>query len=122
MNLTMIRSLFSLFSGEQDAEPFLPLLMAAVQEVRGKLTDEQKASEVRLCYLAAAIANLRFTEMYGAREKSLATYAGTVSRKSDWEQQLRFAKHMVSSYESLCRDLLRDDRFLFFSVGGNCHA
>lgn len=122
MNLAMIRSLFALFSGEQDPEPYLPLLMTAIREVTGKLTDDSRASEVRLCYLAAAIANLRFTEMYGAREKSLATYAGTVSRKSDWEQQLRFAKHLVSSYEALCRDLLRDDKFLFFSVGGGCYA
>lgn len=119
MNLQMIGSLFTLFSGEEDQNKYLPLLMTAVHEVRAQLVPDADGSEVRLCYLAAAIANLRFTQMYGAREKALATYAGTIARQSDGAQQLRFAMHLVQSYRALCRDLLRDEEFVFVGVRGN---
>ncbi len=119
MNMTMIGSLFTLFSGEEDHETYLPLLVTAVHEVRRKLRNDADADEVRLCYLCAAIANLRYTQMYGAREKALATYAGTIARQSDSEQQLRFAMQLVSSYRALCSDLLCDDEaFVFTGVRG----
>jgi hypothetical protein len=118
MNLQMIGSLFSLFSGEEDVKKHLPLLMTAVQEVTSRLVSHADAAEVRLCYLAAAIANLRYTQMYGARDKALATYAGTIARQSDGDQQLRFAQHLVNSYKALCCDLIEDSDFVFTGVGG----
>lgn len=122
MNMQMIGSLFALFSGEQDVQKFLPLLMTAVQEVMQELREDADGSEVRLCYLAAAIANLRYTQMYGAQEKALATYAGTIARQSDSDQQLRFAKQLVYSYRSLCADLIRDTDFVFYGIRGAAHA
>ncbi len=116
MNMQMIGSLFSLFSGEDDLQRHMPLLMTAIHEVTAKLRSEQNSAEVRLCYLAAAIANLRYTQLYGAREKALATYAGTIARQSDGEQQLRFAMQLVRSYQALCSDLLRDEDFVFVGV------
>lgn len=116
MNMQMIGSLFRLFSGEDDLETHMPLLMTAVQEVAGKLRREADAAEVRLCYLAAAIANLRYTQLYGAREKALATYAGTLARQSDGDQQMRFALQLVRSYQGLCADLLEDRDFIFIGV------
>ena len=122
MHMTMIVSLFALFSGVEDTESYQPLLTAAVQEVTGQLQRKEDAGEVRLCYLAAAIANLHFTQLHGAREKALATYAGTVTRQSDSTQQLRFAEQLVTSYRRLCRDLLKDESFRFIGCGGYCHA
>ncbi len=118
MNLEMIGSLFTLFSGESTSAPYLPLLLSAMQEVREQLRPEADGSEVRLCYLTAAIANLRYTQIFGARDKALATYAGTVARQTDAEQQLRFAKQLVISYQGLCADLLRDDAFIFAGIKG----
>lgn len=122
MNMEMIGSLFSLFSGEQDVSAFLPLLMTAVQEVRQELREGADSKEVRLCYLAAAVANLRYTQMYGAQERALATYAGTIARQSDASQQLRFAKQLVYSYKGLCADLIRDREFVFTGIRGEQHA
>ncbi len=119
MNFQMIGSLFTLFSGEPDQKKHMPLLMTAVHEVSAKLREGADATEARLCYLCAAIANLRYTQMYGAREKALATYAGTIARQSDGEQQLRFAVQLVRSYRALCSDLLQDEEFLFVGVRGN---
>lgn len=122
MNMQMISSLFSLFSGEQDTSAYLPLLTAAVEEVRQELRGDADSTQVRLCYLAAAVANLRYTQMYGAREKALATYAGTIARQSDAAQQLRFAKQLVYSYKGLCADLLCDRDFVFSGIRGERDA
>ncbi|MBE6851525.1 MAG: hypothetical protein E7504_07345 [Ruminococcus sp.] len=116
MNMQMIGSLFTLFSGESDIQLHMPLLMTAMHEVTAKLRSGADSGEVRLCYLAAAIANLRYTQMYGARDKALATYAGTIARQSDGEQQMRFALRLVHSYRALCSDLLRDEDFVFVGV------
>lgn len=118
MNLQMVSSLFTLFSGETEVDRFMALLMAAVSEVRAHLLPEADGSEARLCYLAAAVANLRYTQLFGARDKALATYAGTIARQSNEEHQLRFAERLVSSYRALCSDLLRDEAFLFWGVRG----
>lgn len=121
MNLQMILPLFALFSGEEEAQTFMPLLVTAGEEVRRQLREGADSSDVRLCYLTAAVANLRYTQMYGARDKALATYAGTIARQSDASQQLVFAQQLVRSYRGLCADLLCDRDFVFFGMGGT-HA
>ena len=118
MDMQMIYSLFKLFSGEEDSEKYMPLLMTAVHEVKSSLKREEDIQEVRLCYLAAAVANLRYTQMFGAREKALVTYAGTVSREANPENQIRFAEQLVNSYKALCHDLLKETQFCFFGVRG----
>ncbi len=118
MNMQMIYSLFRLFSGEEASQTYLPLLTAAVQEVKASLKHPEDETEIRLCYLAAAVANLRYTQMFGAREKALATYAGTIARESNAEQQIRFAEQLVNSYKALCHDLLNSQTFFFAGVKG----
>ena len=118
MNMQMIYSLFRLFSGDEETQKYMPLLMTAIQEVKSSLRQDTDEQEVRLCYLAAAVANLRYTQMFGAREKALATYAGTVAKPSDASQQIRFAEQLVSSYKTLCADLLQEKNFFFASVRG----
>lgn len=118
MNMQMTASLFTLFAGEEDIQKFMPLLMTASQEVKAALAEGSCESDVRLCYLVAAVANLRYIQIYGAREKALATYAGTIARQSDAEQQLRFAQHLVNSYKALCADLLKEQNFFFSGVRG----
>jgi len=118
MDMQMIYSLFRLFSGEQDAESYMPLLLTAVEEVKICLENQDNIRDVRLCYLAAAVANLRYTQLYGAREKALATYAGNLSKESDLSHQIRFAEQLVNSYKALCSDLLKEQNFFFFGVKG----
>ncbi|MBR1527940.1 MAG: hypothetical protein IJ642_01410 [Oscillospiraceae bacterium] len=118
MDMQMIYSLFRLFSGEQDAETYMPLLLTSVEEVKTCLKNSEDIQEIRLCYLAAAVANLRYTQLYGAREKALATYAGNLSSESDLSHQIRFAEQLVNSYKALCSDLLKEQNFFFFGVRG----
>ncbi len=117
MNIQMISSLFVLFSGETDSRRYLPLITAAVYEVMQQLRPEADGSEARLCYLAAAVANLRYVQMFGARETALATYAGNVTRNSDFSH-IRFAKQLVLSYRRLCTDLLKEEDFVFTGIRG----
>ena len=118
MDMQMIYSLFKLFSGEEDSQKYMPILTAAVQEVKASLLDEDSVQEVRLCYLAAAVANLSYTQMFGAQQKALATYAGNISKESDLTHQIRFAEQLVHSYKSLCADLLQEQNFFFAGVRG----
>jgi hypothetical protein len=116
--MQMIYSLFRLFSGEEDSEKYMPILTTAIEEVKSALLREEDVQEVRLCYLAAAVANLRYIQMFGAQTKALATYAGTVAKESDFSHQIRFAEQLVNSYKALCRDLLADQNFFFSGVRG----
>lgn len=118
MDMQMIASLFTLFSGERDTHAYLPLLISASCEVKSILRDGANESDIRLCYLVSAIANLRYTQIYGAREKALATYAGTIARESDAEHQIRFAEQLVESYRNLCHDLLTETQVFLLSVKG----
>ncbi len=118
MNMEMISALFSLFSGLDDPQTYQPLLMTAVQEVRGSLRPECDDTDARLCYLVAALANLRYVQLCGTREKAMATYAGTIAKESDSSQRLFFAEQLVSSYRGLCCDLLREKKFFFSGIEG----
>ena len=118
MDMERVCDLFTLFSGETDTETFRPVIDAAAMEVRQILREDADETDVRLTYLAAAIANLRYTEIYGAREKALATFAGTIARQSDSAQQLLFAKQLVYSYEGLCASLVAAPGFQFRTIGG----
>lgn len=118
MNMQMIASLFTLFSGEHDTDTYSPLFISSLQEVESVLREDVNITDVRLCYLVAAIANLRYTQIYGAREKALATYAGTIARESNFEQQIRFAEQLVNSYRNLCHDLLLESQAFLLSMKG----
>ncbi|MBR7083919.1 MAG: hypothetical protein IKI37_01895 [Oscillospiraceae bacterium] len=118
MDMQMIYSLFRLFSGEEDSQKYMPILTASVQEVKASLLNPDSEQEVRLCYLAAAVANLRYTQMFGAQQKALATYAGNVAKESDLSHQIRFAEQLVRSYKSLCADLVQEQEFFFAGVRG----
>jgi hypothetical protein len=118
MDITTVSALFTLFSGEQDTETYVPVLTAAIDEVAQELRPDASAEDARLNYLAAAVADLRYTQICGARERALATFAGTLRRVSDHEQQTHFARQLVYSYKKLCADLLKDPEFAFFGCRG----
>lgn len=118
MNMQMIYSLFRLFSGEEDSEKYMPLILSSIEEVKASLKTQESITEIRLCYLAAAVANLRCTQIFGARETALATYAGNLLKESDLSHQVRFAEQLVNSYKALCGDLLKEENFFFSAVRG----
>ena len=91
---------------------------SSIEEVKASLKTQESITEIRLCYLAAAVANLRCTQIFGARETALATYAGNLLKESDLSHQVRFAEQLVNSYKALCGDLLKEENFFFSAVRG----
>ena len=122
MDMERVAALFTLFSGETDVETYQPVIDASAREVRQMLRKDADETDVRLTYLAAAIANQHYTELCGAREKALATFAGTIARQNDASQQLYFAKQLVYSYQTLCASLVVTPEFQFRTIGGCADA
>ncbi len=115
MNRETVRSLFSLFSKE-NSDDYQPLVSAAVAEVEGALRPDADKSDVRLCYLAAALANLRYTAILWARGREAATYAGNLPGASDGAQEYAFALRLVQAYKGMCAELIEDRGFLFTGI------
>lgn len=120
MDLNRIGALFTLLSGERDVTGNLPLLEMSAAEVRRALREDADETDLRLCWFAAAIANLRYQQICGARDGALATYAGTAGNVQDGVKK-SFAERLAVSYRRTCRDLLRDEAFCFLGTGG-CDA
>ncbi|MBR3630986.1 MAG: hypothetical protein IKN55_11035 [Oscillospiraceae bacterium] len=120
MDMKMIGGLFTLFSGETDVCGYLPLLNLAAAEVRRALREGADETDVRLCYLAAAVANLRYRQIWGTRAGVTAVYAGTVPAAPDCVKD-DMAYRLVAAYKAVCRDMLRDETFFFIGIGG-CDA
>ena len=117
MNQEQIALLFGLFAGEDVlAETYAAVLEMAAQEVRQSLAEGADETDARLCYLAAAVGFLRYTEITAARDRAACTIAGTVAQNTDASQKLAFAKTLVQAYRCLCRSLLVDEAFAFQAV------
>ena len=117
MNLQQVAPIFILFSGERDTAKFQPLLRSAVLEVRAMLRADADVSDERLTYLAAAIANLRHSQMLCAQQTKLYTAAGSVPKSDGSGNRPVFAQALRDAYLRAAAPLLRDDSFLFAAVG-----
>lgn len=86
MSDEQITLLFGLFAGEDVlAETYESILTMAAEEVRQQLLPGADEMDARLCYLAAAVAFLRYTEITAARDRATCTFAGTVAQNTDAE-------------------------------------
>ena len=97
MNMEQVALLFGLFAGpDVVAEEYTPILTMAVQEVPQGLLPDADETDARLCYLAAAVALLRYTEMTAARDRwygRIGDYAAAC-----WKR----APSFLRQYKDLC--------------------
>lgn len=105
--------LFLLFSMLADAAPYEAILDAAITEMRQELRPNADPYDVRLCWYAAAIANLRYRQMLAAQSAVSPTYAGAALSARDSSQPCGFAERLVTAYRNAAADLLCDRRFVF---------
>ena len=109
MNESQIALLFGLFAGSDvDTGKYQSLLELAVTEVRQALREDADESDARLNYLAAAVT--------APRDRTACTFAGTIAQNTDAAQKLAFAQTFAAGCRTMCRDLLLDDTFQFFTV------
>lgn len=116
IDTTKCANLFCLFAMRSSVGEYQPLLDAAIAECNRMLRDGADASDVRLCYFCAALANLRYVQMMAARGTLSHTYAGTVAKSHDATVPCGFAERLVHEYQAAAADLLKDRRFLFTGI------
>ena len=117
MNIEKIRTLFTLFSGEDVLDTYVPLITLAVDEVNRMLLPNADSTDVRLDFLAAAIANNRLQKIKNARDRSEITFAGKMLSAD--RGSLIYSEKLVSDYLQLCSELINSKTFIFsaFSCG-----
>lgn len=117
MNLSLVTSLFTLFSGVAELDTLLPLIRATVQEVTAQLRPGADAADERLCFFAAALANLRHSQMLAAQEHLTLTAAGTAPT-NETTARPRFAEALMQEYRRAASELLLDPQFCFVGTNG----
>lgn len=117
MDIDKIKAVFSLFTGEEYDEKFDPLIELSVMETGKLLIDEESASDPRVPFLCAAMANYRYQLTRCSAERSDYTYAGKVST-ADQKRTLEFAERMLRDYHTLSRDILKTNELVFMSFSG----
>ena len=115
MNIESVKTLFELFSGES-ADNFIPLVRLAVDETEKMLLPDADASDIRLEFLAAAVANHRFRRIMCTRDRTQSTYAGKMP-------DLRYSsvsgsEKLLRDYLTLCKKLIKPQTFAFAAFSG----
>lgn len=117
MHIDSVKSLFSLMSGEENYELFLPIIVLSMNETEKMLRPNADREDVRLDFLSASIANFRYVQMKSARDRTLATIGGNAVKSSSDGGILVYAEKMMCNYLTLCAELVSSDNFAFISFG-----
>lgn len=104
-----VRRLFLIFSRRSDAKGWETILDAAVRQVTDQLKPDADASDPRLCYYAAALANLHYRTVIAANGAVSPTYAGAMPQNRKDSAPVSFAELLAERFRNDCADLLRDD-------------
>lgn len=115
MQTAKVMQLFRLFSCLEDARPWSDLAEAAMRKVTDELREGADPDDIRLCYYAAAYANLTYRQLTAA-ESLTPTYAGSVDGSRNDTAQCSLAERLVQAYRSAAAPLLRDDAFVFACI------
>lgn len=115
MNIESVKSLFRLFSGEDEPEKYAPLIELAMSEVEKMLLPDTDRSDIRLAFLGAAIANHRFCQINSSRDRTQLTYAGKMLKDGE-NSVLAFSEKLLRDYLELCSDLIAPQTFTFAGI------
>ena len=117
MNIESVKTLFTLFSGEDVSETYTPIITLAVSEVEKMLFSESDSTDVRLDFLCAAVANHRLQQINSARERAEFTVAGKMLTASQ-NTALSYSEKLLRDYMNMCEDLIKPKTFMFMSFSG----
>ena len=110
MTFESVKPIFTFFSGEEVNEINTMLISMAVADA--------ERNDVRLSFLAAAMANLHLQQAYAAKIQTESFYEGSLS-VSDKRRiiSLSYAEKLMEKYLDLCRNLIVPQTFIFMSFG-----
>lgn len=116
MDIGSVRSLFELFSGEE-SENYMPFITLAVAEAENMLLPEGDPNDVRLGFLAAAMANYRLRQAEASRDLTAATYGGKMLKAGE-TSPLSGAAALLRDYLQLCDGIIERKTFVFAGFSG----
>lgn len=106
MNLERVKSIFTLFTGQENCEDYLPIISLAISQVENMLQDGTLSSESRLEMLAGAIANYRYVQILASRMETISAYNGEMLMANKNSNALECAEKIVLDYMEICSDLI----------------
>lgn len=118
MTFESVKPIFTFFSGEEVNEINTMLISMAVADTEKMLLPDAERNDVRLSFLAAAMANLHLQQAYAAKIQTESFYEGSLS-SSDKKRiiSLSYAEKLMEKYLDLCRNLIVPQTFIFMSFG-----
>ena len=114
MDIESVKSLFTMFSGEECADRYMPLILLSIGEVERIVLPETDMTDMRLHFLCAVMANYRLQELKSAQDRSKITYAGKLISGKD--SPLEYAHRLLKEYYDMCRGLIYPETFVFSAV------
>jgi len=118
MDIEKIKSVFTLFTGQNDYEKYLPIIKTSVSWVESMLKDSAYSSDPRLDMLAAAAANYRYVQILSARMESISAYNGKMLVQDSNSGALKYARQLLKEYMEICSPLI-GEQTVFISTGGS---
>lgn len=101
-----VMQLFALFANLAVTDPWRGIAEAAIAQTEQECREDADKTDLRLCYYAAALANLQYRQIIAAQGALSPTYAGTVSAKRDDTAPCTLAERLVQAYRDAAADLL----------------
>lgn len=114
-----VMQLFALFANLETTDPWRGIAEAAIAQADAECKPDADRSDLRLCYYAAAIANLQYRRCIAAQGAISPTYAGSVKAKRDDTAPCTLAERLAIAYREAAADLLRGnahDSFVFRGI------
>ena len=115
MNIEAVKSLFTLFTGENDVENYMPIIELAISEVQKSLVPGADIGDTRLGFLCAATANFRLCQINAARDRTATTIGGKMLTPDTGGGILAHAEKLLMDYMELCEDLITSKAFMFIA-------
>lgn len=115
MNIESVKSLFRMFSGEEDSEKYAPVIELAMAEVEKMLLPDADRNDSRLPFLCAAVANHRLCQINSSRDRTQITYAGRMLIDNP-DSTVSFSQKLIRDYLEICSDLIVPQTFTFAGI------
>ena len=106
MNIERITPLFTLFTGQNDYDKYLPLISISITQVNNMLLENADQNDSRLDMLTASIANYRYVQLLASRMESISAYNGKMLMPEKNSGALKYAERIMNDYMNLCSDLI----------------
>lgn len=122
MNIESVKSLFTVFSGEEVTDAYTQIINLAVYETEKMLVPGCDTSDIRIEFLCAATANYRLQQINAAHDRSESVYAGSMAELKSGKTALAYAEKLLADYMNMCADIIVPRTFMFMAAGKEAAA